>query len=272
MLAPAFAGHPLPRSWVEAVGRDGFARVPGLLDTGALAAVAGEINRLTLALSTETRGMEERSTYDQAFLQVMNLWEHSAAVKRLVFDPGLAGVAAALLGVDSVRLYHDQSLYKEPGGGFTPAHADQYYWPMATERTITVWIPLQDVPAEMGPLGFYRGSHRRVPKMGAGRELPISAESEERIPALMAERGCEYCAEPFRFGDASFHLGMTFHRAGPNRSQSPRSVMTVIYADAEARLKSRLNEVEERDRLRWCPDVQPGELMAGAKNPVLYPV
>ena len=35
-------------------------------------------------------------------------------VKEFVFSRRLAGIAAQLLGVHAVRLYHDQALYKEP--------------------------------------------------------------------------------------------------------------------------------------------------------------
>lgn len=56
-----------------------------------------------------------------------NLWQHSERAHELVFSRRLAQIAAELLRVDGVRLYHDQALYKEPGGGITPWHADQYY-------------------------------------------------------------------------------------------------------------------------------------------------
>ena len=72
-------------------------------------------------------------------------------------------------------------LYKEPGGGITPAHADQYYWPLASDRTITAWVPLQPVPVEMGPLGFYARSQ----SVAFGRDLGISDESEDKISANM---------------------------------------------------------------------------------------
>jgi len=62
--------------------------------------------------------------------------------------------------VDGVRIYHDQALFKEPGGGFTPWHADQYYWPLETDKTITAWMPLQSIPLTMGPLEFSAGRHR----------------------------------------------------------------------------------------------------------------
>jgi hypothetical protein len=51
----------------------------------------------------------------------MNLWEHSALVRDFVFGKKLARIAADLPEGDAVRLYHDQSLYKEASGGITPA-------------------------------------------------------------------------------------------------------------------------------------------------------
>ena len=47
-------------------------------------------------------------------------------------------IATQLLGCDGVRLWHDQALYKEPSGGFTPWHADQQYWPMASNLAVTL--------------------------------------------------------------------------------------------------------------------------------------
>ena len=63
------------------------------------------------------------------------------------------------MGVDGVRLYHDQALYKEPGGGFTPWHQDQTYWPLDTTHTITMWMPLLDIPPNVGSMRFASGSH-----------------------------------------------------------------------------------------------------------------
>lgn len=73
-------------------------------------------------------------------------------------------------------MYHVQALYKEPRGGHTPWHADQYYWPFATDRRVTVWIPLQDTPADLGPLAFAERSQ----SFEIGRHLAISDESRAR--------------------------------------------------------------------------------------------
>jgi ectoine hydroxylase-related dioxygenase (phytanoyl-CoA dioxygenase family) len=246
--------------------RDGCIKLKQVLSPESLAHYGAEITRLTIELNTQSKPLEERSTYDRAFLQVMNLWEHSTIVTEFVMGRRLGRIAAQLLEVPGVRLYHDQSLYKEPGGGITPAHADQYYWPLASDRTITAWIPLQAVPADMGPLGFYARSQ----SVQFGRDLGISDESEEKISANMARHGFAFDVSPFELGEVSFHLGWTFHKAGANVSKSPRAVMTVIYMDAQMRMGGSLSAAQKNDAAQWCTGALPGELIATPKNPLIY--
>jgi len=81
-------------------------------------------------MNQEDKALEERTTYGKAFLQLFNLWIENDIVKSLVFSKRIAKIASDLMEVDGVRLYHDQALFKEGGGGITPWHADQYYWPL----------------------------------------------------------------------------------------------------------------------------------------------
>lgn len=258
--------YPLSPQQVADFRRDGFIKLKGVFNAEELAYYGAEITRLTIALNTQTLPLEQRSTYDRAFLQVMNLWEHGERVREFVFGRRLAEIAATLLEVSGVRLYHDQSLYKEPRGGITPAHADQYYWPVSSDRTITAWVPLQAVPREMGPLAFYAGSQG----VEFGRDLIISDESERAITANMQAHGFRVVDEPFDLGEVSFHLGWTFHRAGPNSSSNPRSVMTVIYMDRDMRLAAPTNAHQMNDWHKWCPGAAVGEVIDTPKNPVLF--
>ena len=258
--------YPLTAGHIAIFRRQGFIKLKDVLSAQTLAQYCCEITRLTIELNTQRKPLEERSTYDRAFLQVMNLWESSPLVGRFVMGQRLARIAAELLEVRGVRLYHDQSLYKEPGGGITPAHADQYYWPLSTDRTITAWIPLQPVPEDMGPLGFYGGSQG----VSFGRDLGISDESEEKISANMARHGLEFSSGAFELGELSFHLGWTFHKAGPNRSKTPRSVMTVIYMDVDMTLDDAISPAQVNDRDQWCPGALPGQVIDTRKNPVIY--
>ncbi|MBC7871031.1 MAG: phytanoyl-CoA dioxygenase family protein [Chitinophagaceae bacterium] len=245
---------------------NGFIKLKQVLSAETIQHFGEEITRLTLQLNTQDLPLEERSTYGKAFLQVMNLWEHSAIVREFVMSQRLGKLAADLLQVSGVRLYHDQSLYKEPGGGITPWHADQYYWPLATDRTLTAWIPLQKTPVDMGALSFCAKSQA----VEFGRDLIISDESERQIQENLQSQNFEIVEEPFDLGEVSFHLGWTFHRAGPNTSTNPRSVMTVIYMDQDMRLKEPTNANQKHDWETWCPGAEIGQVIDTPKNFVIY--
>ncbi len=168
--------------------------------------------------------------------------------------------------VNGVRLYHDQALFKEAGGGITPWHADQYYWPLETDRTITAWIPLQQVSLAMGPLEFSAGSH----VITSGRDLEISARSETLIKERLRVTDFEPVIEPFDIGEVSFHSGWVFHRAGANTTGETRKVMTVIYMDQNMKLKQPENDGQLNDWKTWCPGAVVGETIDTPLNPVLY--
>lgn len=210
--------------------------------------------------------LAQRDTYGKAFLQLTNLWNVNEAIKKLVFSPRIAKIAADLMEVDGVRLYHDQALFKEAGGGITPWHADQYYWPLNSDKTITAWIPLQSTALEMGPLEFSAGSHI----MAEGRDLAISDESETLISKRLRVTDFLHIIEPFDIGEISFHSGWIFHRAGENLTQQTRKVMTIIYMDKNMLLKSPENSGQINDWEAWCPGAKVGEVIDTPLNPVLY--
>lgn len=216
-------------------------------------------------LNTVDTALEQRSSYGKAFLQIFNLWRQDELVKQLVFSKRIATVAASLMQTDGVRIYHDQALFKEAGGGITPWHADQYYWPLETDKTITAWIPLQETPLEMGPLEFSAGSHRIV----EGRELEIGDESEILIQQRLRVTDFKHIIKPFDMGEVSFHSGWVFHRAGANRTSQMRKVMTIIYMDKAMRLKNPENENQINDWNTWCPGAVIGEIIDSPINPVI---
>lgn len=223
------------------------------------------ISAKVAAMNRVTTDLQERDTYGKAFLQLFNLWREDDLIKKLVFSRKLANIAAALMQVEGVRLYHDQALFKEGGGGITPWHADQYYWPLDTDKTVTAWIPLQPTPLEMGPLEFSAGSHQIV----EGRELAISDESEIVMQGRLRVTDFRHVVEPFDMGEVSFHSGWVFHRAGANSTKETRKVMTIIYMDRDMKLKKPENKNQEHDWNTWCPGAVPGQIINSPINPVL---
>jgi ectoine hydroxylase-related dioxygenase (phytanoyl-CoA dioxygenase family) len=259
--------YPLTSDQIAFYKENGCIKLKQVLSADILECYGKEITDKIKELNTLHLPMEERTTYQKAFLQVMNLWRESSYVKDFVFSKRLAGIAAQLMEVDSVRLYHDQALYKEPGGGITPWHADQFYWPLSTDKSVTAWIPLQETPIELGALEFSMKSQHFT----YGRDLPISDDSELLIQNALAAEGFDLLRQPFDLGEVSYHAGWTFHRAGPNTSNRPRGVMTIIYMDADMRLKQPENDNQKLDWDTWCPGAVIGEIINSPLNPVLYP-
>ena len=121
----------------------------------------------------------------------------------------------------------------------------------------------------MGPLEFAAGSHHLVAQKRDALGMPISDESELVIGRTLTD--CAKIVEPFDLGEVSFHLGWTFHRAGPNTTHTLRSVMTIIYIDSDMIVAEPRHENQTHDLHSWFPGLKPGELAASPLNPVVWP-
>lgn len=260
------APYTLTDEQIRQFREDGFIKLKHVLDAETLQHYGEKITELTFAHAPD-KPLNERDTYGKAFIQVGNLWPKDDTVREFVFSKRLGRLAAELMGTTGVRMWHDQALYKEPAGGFTPWHVDQQYWPMASGHCVTAWIPLQATPMEMGPLCFGKGSHLK----NVGRDIEISDESEQRIRDAVKAEGVIEVYEPYDLGEVSFHLGWTLHRAGPNTTDRPRKVFTIIYMDEQMRLAKPKNPNQQRDWETWTPSTKIGGVMADPLlNPVLY--
>lgn len=250
---------------IAAYERDGHVLLRGVASRDEVAAYRPVIHECVMRHNKQTLPLDQRDTYHKAFLQIANLWENDAAAAKFVLARRFARLAAELMGVDGVRLYHDQALFKEGGGGPTPWHQDQYYWPLATRHTITMWMPLVDVPIEMGVLTFASGTSG-----GPLLPLAISDASNAEYERIVRERGLPIAQAPMRAGDATFHSGWTLHMAPGNRTQTMREVMTIIYYADGATISEPDNPHRPADLTRWFPGQTPGEVAASPLNPLLY--
>ncbi len=246
--------------------RDGCIRLSAILDPVDLACFQPVFRRLVDERTRDQLPLAERGTYGRAFQQVMNLWRVDAQAEAFVRSLRLARLAAELMEVDGVRLYHDQALFKEPGGGPTPWHVDQHYWPLAGDKTVTVWVPLQATTLQMGPLAFIPGSQR----LDLGRGLEISDVSEAEVQRQVRLADLPVDEQPYELGDVSFHAGWTFHRAGGNHSAQPREVMTMIYVADGTRVAPPANRSQASDLASWMPGAEVGGLVDTPLNPLLW--
>jgi ectoine hydroxylase-related dioxygenase (phytanoyl-CoA dioxygenase family) len=224
---------------VEDFRRDGFVVVPGLLRPDELARYGAAVDEGVARRSRhDTRALTEKSRYEQSFVQCQNLWEDCPDVRPLDFHPRVAGTAAQLLGVEAVRLWHDQALYKEPGGRETDPHQDQPYWPIVETNTVTAWIPFDGSTLANGCMGFLPGSHRlglrEFVNIFTGVNLSTGEHEDPLARAELAAIQPTWVEVPA--GSVSFHHGLTFHLARSNTTDRVRRVHTVIFfADGSTR-------------------------------------
>lgn len=243
---------------VEQFHRDGFVHVPSLLPVDEIDAFKAVVDEAVARRTRhDTRAFEERTPYQQIARQCLYLWLDSPGVRPLDFHPALTGFAAALLGAERVRLWHDQAIYKEPGGRETEAHQDHAYWPVAETDMVSAWVPLVDVDDEMGCMGYIPGTHT------SERQF-VNIFTQPGEGNAFAARHAPPVWVTANRGDVIFHAARTIHMAKPNRSKHLRAVHTAVYF---------------RDGCTWLPgdpmgrnDFRAGARIEGPATPIAWPL
>ncbi len=196
------------------------------------------------------------------------MWTIDPIARAFAVSRRLARLAADLLGVRAVRLYHDNALSKLPGCGRTPWHFDAHHYPIASENVVTAWIPLQPTPRAMGPLAFARGieNWRQVEQISFSK---FDDSYDRGIAEKLREAGVAVDDGPFELGEVSFHHTRSLHTAGPNRTDLPRMALATTYLEDGARLVESPTLISG-DFEKFLPGVEPGAPIASPLNPILY--
>ncbi len=268
---PALDGdYPLTQAQIDAFRDNGFVYLPNVCSSDEIAYYREVIARATYANNTERRPLAERDAFRKLALQTMQIRYHDPAVMAFVTARRFGKIAAELLGARGVRIYHDQSLFKEPGGNvrnITPWHQDLYYWPFNEGTVCGMWMPLVDVTADMGNMRFVEGSHRH----GYLGEHHISDESQAAYDEWIAAHHARVTdVVPMRAGDATFHHGWCVHGARPNTSETMREAMVVAYYCDGMRVGSANNLAKVRNLEAFLDNLPEGAVAAGSTNTLVY--
>src|SRR5437016_28203 len=153
-------------------------------------------------------------------------------------SPRMVQLVTELIGPD-VRLYWDQSVYKQPETAREfPWHQDNGYTPVEPEQYYTCWLALSDATVENGCVWIQPGSHRN----GTLRheDSPIG-----RVGYRGPETGIPV---PLTAGSMVVFSSLLLHRSGPNVSDATRKAYVIQYIPDGAR-NGRTGEVFD-DRMR----------------------
>jgi hypothetical protein len=183
-------------------------------------------------------------------LQVINVWKADRAFRRLVLSPNLGRLVASLAGWKAgARVANDQVWAKPPGAAPLTFHRDSPYFDFVHGEpvdVVTVWVALDDMDDELGPLEYIRGSH----EWGDGRVGSADQffDGRDRFALLHDAARREGIASPETSlhihrlgvcaGGAGIHNGRLWHGSGPNKSTTrPRRGLGVHFVPASARFR-----------------------------------
>lgn len=259
--------YELPKGAAEQFAEKGYVRLDGLLSPEEVAAYAPIVDEVAPGARFDHRPLDERDTFGKAFLQLGHLRFLDLRLQAFYSSARFGRVAGELLGVDAIRAYHDQALFKEPGGGFTPWHQGQFYWPFDSNDAVTMWMPIHDVTPEMGVLQLAAGSHR----FGSLGDFHMGDESHAAFGQMVKDMGLEVLApDSYKAGDAVFFRGWTFASETENTTDEMRRVASMVYYADGMRVARLDHPVRILARDTFFPKAEVGDFAASPGTQVVW--
>lgn len=212
----------------------------------------------------EADGINSEAEYfGKVFDQIINLWQTDDEVKNLMLDKKIGEMATLLSESEGIRVWHDQSLIKQPWGNPTAWHIDTPFWSFTHKEALSIWIALEDVTVENGCLWFMPGSHRNTQfgepgiavSMGDVFEKYPEYRSKNAVPSII------------KAGSCSFHNGMCLHAAGGNMTPNTRKAMTCAFMPDGSTFNGNQNVLSDEQFAK----LKVGDLMNDeSQNPLIY--
>ena len=259
----------------ERFDRDGYVRIPGLLDGAALDGLTATYMRF-LRREIEVPGRDfcdmageyERAAEDFDVVNVMLPRRYHAPWRGNAWERAAADVARCLLPA-ATMLDYDQLVAKPPGkeDAVFHWHQDLAYWPTTPDpETVTLWLALDDTDESNGCLRFVPGSHREA-ELRQHRPLHGDRDDSHPLVADVDPARDEIVAAPIARGEALAFRERVLHGSGGNSSDRWRRAYVLAFrtratVDAERSMGFTHSHRDDLDVLRGvsglAPDPDPG--------------
>ncbi|MDB4836854.1 phytanoyl-CoA dioxygenase family protein [Marinomonas sp.] len=201
-------------------------------------------------------------------------WQRIPQYKDFIFNSAASEIAASLMSSKEVKLFHEHVLVKEAQSGIaTPWHHDMPYYCVDGPKTISLWIPLDDVPKER-TLEFIAGSHlwgkSFRPQLFNGKPLNEN-DGLEDIPDIEGNReSYKILGWDLKPGDAVAFDYRTLH--GSRANNSPTSQRRAF----SLRMVGENTTFARRENIKTSPPfndvkLKHGNPLVGEEFPILFP-
>lgn len=206
---------------------------------------------------------EDAAYFSKVFDQLLNLWQTNNRVKKIMTDGRIGKMAAELAGVDGIRIWHDQALFKRPWANPTSWHLDTPFWSFSSRQALSIWVALDDATPENGCLYFIPGSFKETTFENKG----IGKNMDGIFDVYPQCRNTDAVAAAMKAGSCSFHNGLTIHGAGANMTRGYRRAMTCAYMPDGSVFNGQANILPEA----YLKTLAVGDLLNNdVQNPLIY--
>jgi ectoine hydroxylase-related dioxygenase (phytanoyl-CoA dioxygenase family) len=162
--------------------------------------------------------------------QILNPAKYAPEMNDSLLLANANAVAKQLFGPDA-KVGFGHAILKPAGSPApTPWHQDAAYWSpdFDHDRQISIWVPLQDTPVEMGCMQFVPRSHEGL---NIVRHQHIN--NDPRIHGLELHesemhRVKDVAVCPLQAGGCTIHGGYALHYTSPNQSDTPRRALIIM--------------------------------------------
>ena len=214
---------------IESYRAQGFLVIQGFLDDDELdhwREVTEAAVQLRLSGSGGLNNQSDPGAfYAQVFTQCLRLADIHPGMAELMFDERLGCLAGRLAGVEGIRIWHDQALFKPPYGNHTAFHMDNPFWSFYSPNAISIWVALDDATLQNGCLWYLPGTHLEATFAAVG----IGENLGDVFKAYPQWRTISALPAACPAGSAVLHNGLVAHGAGTNMTPFPRRAMTCAY-------------------------------------------
>ena len=90
---------------------------------------------------------------------VSGLYERDEAFLKFALYPEIINEVKQLIGEDIILWGSSLFCKAQKTGNETPWHQDGEYWPIKPLESVTIWLAIDEVTSENGPLQYIPGSH-----------------------------------------------------------------------------------------------------------------
>lgn len=234
---------------------DGYLFLPGFLERREVQAA----REVIIQRFAETGQLDPEAPVEEAVpadpdrLRVPDLTSGNEPLARLLYGERMLSLFEQLFE-SAVRHYDFTWMRAMAHGRATRPHADLVFMGRGTDRLLTAWVPLGDIPLEMGGLMVLEGSQRTSKVLAyAQKDVDLYCENQpgekeyarevgwrwngaisEDPQALRAELGGRWLTSPdYRMGDLLVFIPFLVHASLNNRTNRLRFSSDSRYQPAD---------------------------------------